>query len=295
VAGSDRPAVTDLSRRLGVEGEALQELLAAPYEHYRTAYIRKKNGTRRRLRVPSDDMKAVQKAILRTFLTGMDSHPANQCRRGRSVIKNAELHLGHKWIVAQDIRNCFPSVRPTMVRRTLQAFRIEERFIPMLVSLCTLSRQLPQGAPTSPAILSGVLRSLDEDLTCEADKQGLTYTRYVDDLFVSGNRQFPGYERFLVDAVNQAGFELAPEKRKKWGPSSPATLAGVVLTTELNPTPEFERSLSTIVEQVAARTITLDEELMAQLRGRITWMEALSPERARRIRSKLSSVGGQGV
>lgn len=46
-------------------------------------------------------------------------------------------------------------------------------------------RALPQGAPTSPALTNIVCVNLDRRLTGLADKMGLRYSRYADDLTFS--------------------------------------------------------------------------------------------------------------
>ena len=52
--------------------------------------------------------------------------------------------------------------------------------------LCALSdRALPQGAPTSPALTNIVCLNLDRRLTGLAEKIGLRYSRYADDLTFS--------------------------------------------------------------------------------------------------------------
>lgn len=291
MAGHDRSITRLLAKRLRVEPRTLEALLDAPYKNYRTQYRSKDGGTRRRLRVPNELLKGVQKKILKAFLTGIDAHRANHCRSQRSVITSAKRHLGHKWIMAQDIKKCFPSTTPAMVRRALKRFDVEQQFVQPLTRLCTLSNQLPQGAPTSPALVSGVLRPIDDILSAEAEQQGLTYTRYVDDLFVSGNRQFPKYEQLLRRTVEGAGFELADGKRRVWGPNRPATLAGVLLaTTELRPPDEFMRSVTRVVDDVEERVHVPNAEEVEKLRGQIAWIQAISSSAGKRLQSRLSEA-----
>ena len=131
-----------------------------------------------------------------------------------------------------------------MVRRAMKRVGVRADWSPSVVSMTTRVGELPQGTPTGPAILSGVLRSVDEALTKEAVLQGLTYTRYVDDLFVSGGRQFPSYERFLRTVISSAGLTLGEGKTRHWGPHNRATLAGIVVSTTMSPTTEFMRSVT---------------------------------------------------
>ena len=52
--------------------------------------------------------------------------------------------------------------------------------------LCYSRDGLPQGAPTSPAIVNILLRDFDEDLGAWCRERGVTYSRDCDDLVFSG-------------------------------------------------------------------------------------------------------------
>ena len=52
--------------------------------------------------------------------------------------------------------------------------------------LCTRNGVLPQGAPTSPALSNATLYPFDEFMAAICTASGLRYTRYADDVTVSG-------------------------------------------------------------------------------------------------------------
>ena len=70
---------------------------------------------------------------------------------------------------------------------------------------------LPIGAPTSPAIANLVMLPVDRALAKVAARHGVAYTRYADDLTLSGDdpaRLLP----FLREVVGKLGYRLDPKK-----------------------------------------------------------------------------------
>jgi len=58
-----------------------------------------------------------------------------------------------------------------------------------IARIVTLKNKLPQGAPTSPLISNALLYEFDEKISQYSQSMHLTYTRYADDITVSGNRK----------------------------------------------------------------------------------------------------------
>ena len=56
-----------------------------------------------------------------------------------------------------------------------------------LAALACRNRSLPQGGPLSPVLSNYCCRNLDRDLRGLAEEQGLTVSRYADDICFSGN------------------------------------------------------------------------------------------------------------
>jgi hypothetical protein len=87
-----------------------------------------------------------------------------------------------------DVKEFFPHVRHYMVYRM---FRHELRFgrdvASLLTRLTTYRSYLPQGAPTSTPIANLLLAApVDTPLAIHAARWGLRYSRFVDDLAISG-------------------------------------------------------------------------------------------------------------
>ena len=77
-------------------------------------------------------------------------------------------------------------------------------------------RRLPQGACTSPAITNRICARLDEKLAAVAAGKGWTYTRYADDLSLSGPDPTGKTVGYVLNQLRRVlrfeGFEIHPDK-----------------------------------------------------------------------------------
>jgi RNA-directed DNA polymerase len=183
--------VDELARRLGLETEELLALRPA----YRELLIPKRTRGRRRLCMPDENLKALQRRILHRLLVRLKAHAAaTGFQRGRSIVTNALPHAGRAVVVRVDLKNFFPSTAEWRVRRYFRRIGWNRPAARLLTRLCTHRGGLPQGAPTSPRLSNLVNYRLDCRLAAMARKLGLAYTRYADDITFS----FPADDRKLV-------------------------------------------------------------------------------------------------
>jgi Reverse transcriptase (RNA-dependent DNA polymerase) len=91
-------------------------------------------------------------------------------RRGRSIITNAQPHVGALVVINLDLQNFFPSISYRRIKGIFQAIGYSEAVATILGLICTEpdvtaveldgktyyiaqnQRHLPQGAPSSPAL-----------------------------------------------------------------------------------------------------------------------------------------------
>jgi RNA-directed DNA polymerase len=105
----------------------------------------------------------------------------------RSIATNARIHLQSRNVLHADIRDFFGSIRQTQVVEAFRNLGCEPEVGETLAALCTLSERLPQGSSASPAIANIVCRNLDADLHLLASSNGCRYSRYADDITLSGD------------------------------------------------------------------------------------------------------------
>jgi hypothetical protein len=142
--------------------------------------------------------------------------------RERSIVDNAKIHVGNRYVYNIDLKDFFPSIDQARVWKTLQLkpLNLNKEFninatsgdekqdssrldiANIIASLCCtemeVERQnetgawekvkrnvIPQGAPTSPIISNIICQRLDYLLTGVAKRFGLKYSRYADDITFS--------------------------------------------------------------------------------------------------------------
>jgi RNA-directed DNA polymerase len=227
---------------------------------YRTFYIRKRNGARRRIFVPSPNLQRVQKWIARHILNRIPCHPrAYAYAPGRGVAPCAEQHCLARWIIKWDIKDFFPSISESDVYRVFVGFGYGSLVSFEMARLCTsiddsafchpARRQLaaipaysssivgflPQGAPSSPMLSNHVASRLDESLSEVAREERLIYTRYADDICLSSAAQsIPRWSisqtKEVVDLViRECGFVPNEAKFRVLRPGSRRAILGLLV------------------------------------------------------------------
>jgi RNA-directed DNA polymerase len=172
--------------------------------HYRRWQIAKRSGGTRTITAPKRELKAAQRAVLRTIAEKLPVHgAAHGFLAGRSIVTNAKVHVGAHTLVKVDVKDFFPTVTWRRVKGLYRKAGYPEQVATLLALLATESpreavafrgqtlfvasgpRALPQGAPTSPALTNALCLRMDRRLAGLARLFGFRYTRYADDLTFS--------------------------------------------------------------------------------------------------------------
>lgn len=236
------PALPDPLALAQALGLGLAELRFLAYERevstvtqYRRFELPKRNGGTRVISAPRKRLKAAQRWILDSLLTRPTvSDYAHGFRKGRSIVTNAQPHVGAEVVINVDLRDFFPTITYRRVKGLYRKLGYSEEVATLLALLCTEpdtvqteldgvtyyvaqgTRHLPQGAPTSPAITNLLCRRLDKRLSGFARKHGLAYTRYADDLTLSAAHEASApvgaMLAVLEKVASEEGFTLHPDK-----------------------------------------------------------------------------------
>ncbi|MGB5025988.1 MAG: reverse transcriptase family protein [Saprospiraceae bacterium] len=175
---------------------------------YKTFEVRKKSGDKRTIHAPQRGLKALQKTI--SFILQCVYTPHKSATGfiwDKSIVDNATIHAGFRYVYNTDLKDFFPSIDQARVWKCLQLkpFNLkEERLViaNMIAAICCTEMEverkndigewekvkrnvLPQGAPTSPVITNIICQRLDFLLSAVAKRFGLNYSRYADDITFS--------------------------------------------------------------------------------------------------------------
>lgn len=107
--------------------------------------------------------------------------------RGRNTLGNASLHVGAKKILHADIKDFFPSISKERLFLIFKSLGIKCDFAEFLSEFTTINGSLPLGLHSSPMLANLCCLSLDEKLFNLSKKYLSIYSRYADDITISGN------------------------------------------------------------------------------------------------------------
>lgn len=215
--------MSDLIRKL-IEGTALSEatirqvISSAPrrYKHYTIA---KRSGGRRAIAHPAREVKALQRILLREFLSNLPVHPAAMAYEpGLSIRTNAAIHANNNGpILKMDLKDFFPSisVRDWMLYCAAhKLFDISDRIYAGRILFHKpkgrSDLRLAIGAPSSPHLSNLLMYEFDRRIAEAVAEDYVTYTRYADDLTFSAKRT--GYLNKVQATVRRVIREMAYPK-----------------------------------------------------------------------------------
>ncbi|MBC5638449.1 RNA-directed DNA polymerase [Ornithinibacillus sp. BX22] len=203
---------------------------------YKTVEIPKNNGKGTRLlSIPSIDLKYIQRWILDNILYKVDiSTYAVGFAKGKSVVVNASYHIKQEYVLKMDIKDFFPSITANRVFGLFKSLGYSSSVAIALTNLCTFDNSLPQGAPTSPYISNLICRNLDYRLKNLCQKRNLKFSRYADDITISGGRKVKKSIPFVEKILEEEGFVVNEHKTKIIFKSKRQQVTGIVVNEKLS-------------------------------------------------------------
>jgi hypothetical protein len=279
------------------------------------------------LEAPKPRLKAIQRRILREILAHVPPHEAaHGFRKARSIASFASPHCGQAIVLRYDLLDFFASVPASRVHAVFATAGYPPEVARLLTGLCTnvvpgdawpavsanadpsaawrerarfRSPHLPQGAPTSPALANLCARRLDVRLAALAAALGAVYTRYADDLALSGGGTLDRAARRLqVHVCRMAleeGFAINTRKTRFMRASVRQRIVGIVVNRHPNPPREEYDNLKAILHNCVVHGPTSQnrlrrEDFRAHLQGRVAHVAMLNPHRGQRLLALLERI-----
>lgn len=286
--------------------------------HYVQFTVPKKSGGTRTLSAPHRRLAAAQQWILQNILNKLPVEAeAHGFVGGRSIVTNAQAHVGKAVVVNMDLEGFFPSITFQRVRSVFHRQGYSPAVATILALLCTECprrnvefagqslfvatgpRGLPQGACTSPALSNQVARRLDKRLQGLARKLELTYTRYADDITFSGDAELKdrvGYVMARVRHIAQdEGFAVNEAKSRVLRRNTAQTVTGLVVNDRVSVPRSEIRRLRAILHQakktgLEAQNRQDHSNFRGWVEGMIAFIAMSRPDVAAQLRQQLSTV-----
>ncbi|WP_407874886.1 reverse transcriptase family protein [Qipengyuania nanhaisediminis] len=195
-----------------------------PYTEFDTP---KKSGHgTRHVENPRRDLKRVQARLARilSWITPPDFLFCPVKRR--CYVSNAAAHKDNRVVQCLDIKSFFPSTPQRRVFWFLhKVLKCKRDIAGLLAKLACYQGHLPTGSPLSPIMAYFAFYDLWQEIAEFCDERGHTFTVYIDDVTVSGERVSKGDMWRIRKMIHRRG--LTAHKAKTYV-DSPAEITGVI-------------------------------------------------------------------
>ncbi|WP_405226846.1 retron Ec67 family RNA-directed DNA polymerase/endonuclease [Lentisalinibacter sediminis] len=270
-------SLSDLAPLLGFEPKAISYILykTPDASKYSTFEISKRYGGTRTINAPNERLKLLQKRTSE-LLQNCEAEIKSQAdwrdqfthgfKRKRSIITNAKLHRGRRYVFNLDLHDFFGTINFGRVRGFFikdKGFSLNPAVATVIAQIACHNNCLPQGSPCSPVISNLIGHILDVHLVSLASRQGCTYSRYADDLTFSTNRpKFPASIAVPIAShvwaagpelsrqIHRCGFEINDRKTRMQYRNSRQEVTGLVVNKKLNVRREYRHNVRAMVHHL---------------------------------------------
>ena len=268
-------SLQDVAFLLGYKPKSLSYVIYKMPVKYKTFAVPKKSGGVRNISAPCPELKLLQRRLSDGLQSCWDeinnqkkiTKPISHgFRRDASIVTNASVHRGKRFVFNVDLKDFFDSINFGRVYGFFvknKDFALTESAAKILAAIACHEGKLPQGSPCSPVLSNLIGQILDVRLAQLARRHGCNYSRYADDLTFSTNeRIFPSAIALsnadhsweagtaLSKIIEKSGFQLNPKKTRMQYRNSRQEVTGVVVNRRINTRPEYRRLTRAMTHQL---------------------------------------------
>ena len=230
---------------------------------YSSFDIKKKSGGVRHIDAPRRGLMNILYYLNKIFQAiYTPSSTAMGFAQGKSVVDNAQCHVGKNYVFNIDLKDFFPSITQPRVWKRLQLdpLNIPQPIANVMAGLCCMKKSnedgifsyiLPQGAPTSPIITNMICDKLDRRLKGLATRFHLTYTRYADDITFSSNHHVytegGEFRKELKRIITAQGFSINEKKTRLQKKGDRQEVTGLIVNEKTNVARKYVREVRSLL------------------------------------------------
>lgn len=205
--------------------ELIQYAQTCPYRYKTYLIDKRRSPEKRRISQPSKDLKIVQRFIIEAVLEPklIIHQSAKAYRANTNIVDNARPHLQNRYLLKMDFIDFFPSIIASDFKEMLLRESIVKNDVEALIlSLIFFKKEghrlsLSIGSPGSPIISNSLLFEFDKKVSEMASNEGVSYTRYSDDLTFSTNHRkllfsWPAKITNLLENINSPSLKVNEDK-----------------------------------------------------------------------------------
>lgn len=247
---------------------------------YKKFFIPKRHGGIREIHAPEPELKLLQyrlSVLLQTCVDEINSTKgtggpvknigiAHGFKRHHSIMTNGRAHVTRRFVFNVDLHDFFGSVNFGRVRGFFikdNSFKLHPTVATGIAQIACYDNKLPQGSPCSPVISNLIGHIMDIPLAQLAASEGVTYTRYADDLTFSTNNPFfpdtigvnaggnvwtPGHH--LIRIVKRSGFSFNDKKTRMQLQDSRQEVTGLTVNRKVNVTATYRYTVRSMANSL---------------------------------------------
>jgi RNA-directed DNA polymerase len=309
----------ELATAMGIELKELRFLAfnrkVSTVSHYQKFYMPKKSGGKRQISAPMPRLKKAQHWILENILNKVPlHHAANGFAVNRSIVTNAQPHVGKDLVLNMDVKDFFPSIHFKRVKGLLQKLGYSQKIATIISLICTEApteevsidgknyfvqkgnRVLPQGAPSSPAITNILCYKLDKRLQGLATKLNCNYTRYADDVSFSAGKDVDAQQLVwrIKKIMQDEGFTVHPDKIRIMRKGTQQEVTGVVVNKELSVSRKKLRAFRALLHNIKTKDSNGMQwgtgSLINSIIGYANFVKMVHPEKGNKFKKTIGTL-----
>lgn len=253
--------------------------------HYKTIEIKKRNGSTRTLHAPSYKIKGIQTWILRNIL---DKYPIHECATGfhpgASVYDNAKRHAENTRFLQVDVSDFFTSIKIEAIHNIFSKMEMDSDLCRILTLLCSYRGFLPQGGVTSPSLSNLFMYEFDDDMFKFCNSIGYTYTRYADDITISGHDKVYFQDAYskIYEKCKDLGLSLNTDKTRYSSGKSAIKITGLFVNSKR---PTVGRKLKRRIRASLHNSISTGTEISNEIHGQIAFVSGIDSSYKQKIKA----------
>ena len=198
-----------------------------------------------------------------------------------------KIHCGKKYVLKMDIKDFYGSVPYPFIEQVIKNVckRIKNADINYYLMITTVDDKLPTGAPTSAHIANACFSPVDKRIRDYANRLGVNYSRYMDDLTFSCDDKYllNLIKKYVTKTLGNFGYKLNERKTKYISDNKQQNVLGVIVNNkDVRLSKKLRRKLraalhnysifkSSGTKQIDLKYRTWIEKSIAQLKGYLAY------------------------
>ncbi|ELI6456060.1 RNA-directed DNA polymerase [Flavobacterium psychrophilum] len=313
-----------LAQLLNLNYHKLNDIIEYRSNYYTYYLIKKRTKGHRRIIAPYTTISEIQNWIKTNILDNLATNVNSTAyQKGNSIYNNAKIHENNEVVFNIDLENFFETITERRVYGIFKSIGYAKNVAVDLAKICTTiitekkyeelaedvkihfedyiqlkEPVLPQGACTSPTLSNLICRKLDIRFSKLANKLGLQYSRYADDITFSGSIDKLPKIKLLQKIINEENFKINNNKVKILKKGDRQMVTGLLVDGKVRIPQKYKKEIFRhlrFCEKFGGFThfnkINPGKSFRKEwLHGKICFVHSVEPEIAKKMFEKLQQI-----